>query len=312
MKIACHLSEPLERLLATHPSRPEIVPYTRGGKSVWEIPPDADVLFTFAMGWRNAPKDPPPGWPFRLRYIQIAAAGVDAFPPWFFSGPTVSCGRGIASVPIAEYVMAAILAREKRWAETRVGDASQWQQIPLGHLEGKTLGLIGAGAIGHEVAKRAAAFGMRVIGVRRSGASGDALITIVPTLAELLAQSDHAVVAAPLTDATRGLVGRDALAAAKPGLHLINVSRGQVIDDDALLAALRSGRVGGATLDVTHPEPLPAGHPYYDCPQVWITSHISWSSENGDERIAAKLLDNLERHQRGEPLLDVVDAARGY
>jgi phosphoglycerate dehydrogenase-like enzyme len=191
--------------------------------------------------------------------------------------------------------------------------APDWEQIPLGHLEGKTLGLIGAGAIGVEVAKRADAFGMRVIGVRRSATAGDdGPIQLVPTLRDLLAQSDHAVVAAPLTDATRGLVGREALAAAKPGLHLINVSRGQIIDDDALLEAIRAGRVGGATLDVTHPEPLPAGHPYYACPEVWITSHISWSSENGDERIAAKLLDNLDRHLRGEPLIDVVDATRGY
>ena len=312
LTIASNLSEPVDRLLAAHPSRPTIVPYVSQGAAVWDVPADSDVLFTFAMGWRKAPAKPPPGWPFGLRYIHIAAAGVDAFPRWFFDGPTVSCGRGIASAPIAEWVLAAILAREKRWAEARTTSAPGWKQIPLGSLEGKTVGLIGAGAIGQEIAKRAQAFGMQVVAVRRSAAAAPDGIRIVPTLADLMACSDHAVVCAPLTEATRKLVGREALAAARPGLHLINVSRGQIIDDDALLEALRAGRVAAATLDVTDPEPLPAGHPFYDTPQVWLTPHISWASDNGDERIAAKLLDNLDRHLRGEPLVDVVEPGRGY
>ncbi len=311
--IACHLSEPLEALLAAHASAPRIVSYTRQGAALWDVPPDADVLFTFAQGWRKAPAEAPKGWPFKLQYIQIAAAGVDAFPGWFFEGPPVSCGRGITSTPIAEWVFAAMLAQEKKWASTRVTARADWRQVGLGCLEGKTVGLLGVGAIGQAIARRALAFNMRVLAVRRD-AQAEPLpgIALVDTLAALAAQSHHLVVCAPLTPHTRHLLGREALAAAAPGLHVINVSRGAIIDDAALLEALDDGRVAAATLDVTEPEPLPEGHPFYSHPRVWLTSHISWASDHGDDRIAAKLLDNLERKLRGEPLLDIVDAARGY
>lgn len=313
MKVACHLSEGVEQLLARHASQPQLLPYVRQGALPWEVPAEAEGLFTFAMGWRNAPAQAPAGWPFGLQHVQIAAGGVDAFPRWFFDGLTVSSGRGIAAVPIAEYVLMAMLAREKRWDETRARARADWQLMTLGQLEGRTLGLIGVGAIGMEVARRAQAFGMRVIGLRRGAAGGtEGPVTLVPTLEALLAQSDHAVVAVPLTASTRGLVGRQALAAAKPTLHLINVSRGEVVDDAALAEAVREGRIAGATLDVTSPEPLPDGHPFYGLDAIRITPHLSWSSQNGDERIAAKLLDNLDRHLRGEPMRDIVDPDRGY
>lgn len=312
MKIACNLSPPLVERLARHVSAPEVIAYADHGP-VWEIPPDADLLFTFMQGWRAAPRTPPPGWPHRLRWIQVAAAGVDAFPPWFFEGPVVTCGRGIASTPIAEYVMTAILAREKRWSETRVTPSSPWPALTLNSLEGKTLGLIGYGAIGQAVALRAAAFGMRVLAWRRSPASiADDRVTMVNSLGELLRQADHAVVAAPMTATTHHMINRESLRAVKHGLHLINVSRGPIVDHDALLEALQAGRVGAATLDVTEPEPLPAGHPLLMHPDVWVTPHISWSSETGDERIERKLVENLERFMRGDALLDVVDATRGY
>lgn len=312
LKIACNLSPPLVERLSRHPSRPQVVAYAENGP-VWEVPPDADLLFTFMQGWRAAPRTPPPGWPHRLRWIQVAAAGVDAFPPWFFQGPIVTCGRGIASTPIAEYVMTAILAREKRWSETRVTAASPWPALTLNSLEGKTLGLLGYGAIGQAVATRAAAFGMRVLALRRSSNTVDGgLITPVSSLAELMRESDHLVVAAPMTAATHHMINRESLPAAKPGLHLINVSRGPIVDHDALLEAMDAGRIGGATLDVTEPEPLPPGHALLVHPEVRVTPHISWSSENGDDRIARKLAENLDRFIRGESLLDVVDNARGY
>jgi phosphoglycerate dehydrogenase-like enzyme len=312
LRIATHLSEPVDRLLAAHVSAPQILPYTRDGAPPWQIPPDADVLITFAQGWRSAPAQPPAGWPFGLRYIQIAAAGVDAFPAWFFIGPSVSCGRGITAAPIAEWTIGAMLAHEKRWGETRLSSPADWKQLPLGSLQGKTVGLLGAGAIGREIAHRAAAFGMKVIALRRSAAAPPADIELVGTLAQLMAGSDHLVVCAPLTPQTHHLLNAEAFAAARPGLHLVNVSRGLIVDDDALLAAIAAGRIAAASLDVTAPEPLPAGHPFYACPQIRLTPHISWSSDDGDARIANKLLDNLERHLRGEPLLDLVDAARGY
>jgi phosphoglycerate dehydrogenase-like enzyme len=309
--IATNLDDVQNERLARHPSRPRIVPYSLD-RPVWEIPATADVLFTFYRGWTDAPAHPPPGWPFRLRWIQIAAAGIDAFPSWFFTGPTVTSGRGVGAVAIAEYVLAAMLAHEKRFFDgIRIVEAAGWKSRMLGRLAGKTLGLVGLGAIGREVASRAAAFGMSVSAVTRSGSAMPG-VTIVASVSELAARSDHLVLAAPLTRETRGIIGADVLAQAKTGLHLINVSRGAVVDQDALLSALDRGPVGAATLDVTSPEPLPADHPLYRHPRVRLTPHCAWNTDDAVDRLTAKLADNLDRFLSGAALLDVVDAARGY
>ncbi|MGA1860645.1 NAD(P)-dependent oxidoreductase [Azospirillum sp. 11R-A] len=120
------------------------------------------------------------------------------------------------------------------------------------------------------------------------------------------------MLALPLTAATRGLVGAGLLAQAKAGLHLVNVARGALVDQDALLAAIDSGRIANATLDVTDPEPLPAGHPFYRHPAIRLTPHVSWSAPDFDRRLADRILANLDAYARGEPLRDVVDAATGY
>jgi phosphoglycerate dehydrogenase-like enzyme len=309
--IATNLDAVQNERLARHPSRPRVIAYSLD-RPVWEIPATADVLITFFRGWPGAPAQPPAGWPFRLRWIQIAAAGVDAFPPWFFTGPVVTSGRGVGAVAIAEYVLAAMLAHEKQIFEgLRVSEAAAWKPRMLGRLTGKTLGLVGLGAIGHEVAVRAAAFGMTILAVTRSGAA-QAGVTIVGSLEELAARSDHLVVAAPLTPATRGLICADVLARAKPGLHLVNVSRGALVDQDAILAALDRGHLGAATLDVTSPEPLPEEHPLYRHPRVRLTPHSAWNTDDSVDRLTAKLFDNLGRFLSKAELLDVVDAKRGY
>jgi phosphoglycerate dehydrogenase-like enzyme len=127
-----------------------------------------------------------------------------------------------------------------------------------------------------------------------------------------MARSDHLVIAAPLTQETRGIFDAAVFASAKPGLHLINVARGEIIDQAALLAALDSGHVAATTLDVTAPEPLPAGHPFYAHPKVRLTPHSGWTSDENADRLTEKLLGNLDRFLAGKPLLDVVNIERGY
>ena len=173
---------------------------------------------------------------------------------------------------------------------------------PLGTLDGKTLGLLGIGEIGTRVAALANAFGMAVIAHRRSPAPVDG-VTLVP-FADLLARSDHLVLAAPLTPDTAGMIGGDALARVKRGVHLVNIARGGLVDTAALIAALESGQVGAASLDVTDPEPLPPGHPLWTTPNVRITPHIAWSSPRTGQRIFALFVDNLARFARGEQLVN--------
>lgn len=305
-------SEQVERL-RTHASKPVVLPYS-DTVSVWDVPPEADYLFTFFKGWSSAPKEKPQGWPHNLKWVQIAAAGIDAFPPWVFEGPVVTTGRGISAEAIAEYVIAAVFAHEKTlFDDFLVHSADRWIKRTLGLVSGKMIGLFGYGAIGRKTAQKAAALGMRVSAVRRGMPEpGDRDIRWYSTLREMIAEVDHVVLATPLTSETRHALNSDVLAAAKPGLHIINVCRGEIIQDDDLLGALESGRVAAATLDVTAPEPLPAGHPFYTHPGIRLTPHISWTSEDNAERIATKLHANLDRFLAGEPLVDVVVAGRGY
>jgi phosphoglycerate dehydrogenase-like enzyme len=309
--IATNLNAIQNERLAAHWSRPKIIPYANE-HPVWEIPPEADLLFTFFAGWRQAPAEPPVGWPFRLKWIQVASAGIDAFPAWFLSGPEVTTGRGVAATALSEYVLAAILAHEKQFFDgIRVRAAAEWKMHMLGQVEGRTLGILGLGAIGRAVVARARAFGMTILAVDQNAVSGDG-IEIVGSAAELAARSDHLVVAVPLTNETRGIIDSTVLENAKPGLHFINIARGELVDHEALLAALNSGRLGAATLDVTYPEPLPEGHPLYSHPKVRLTPHSGWSSDDNADRLTEKLYGNLDRFLAHEPLLDVVDAKRGY
>ena len=172
---------------------------------------------------------------------------------------------------------------------------------------------VGLGSIATEVARRALAFEMNVLAFRRTDAPSPIDgIRIVRSLTELLAASDHVVVAAPATGATRKLLGADAFKAIKPGAHLVNVARGELVDQEALIAALDDGRVGMASLDVADPEPLPAGHPLYTHPKVRLTPHISWSSVGTLERTIGIFAENLRRYDAGEPLQGIVNVEAEY
>lgn len=304
---------------AAHEAVPQLI-LKAEDQPVWAPPPEAEAIFCFAKAWKGAPATAPIGWPYNIRYIQMASAGADAVPEWAWGGGVqVACARGVTAEPIAEYVIAAILRDSKAFetmvvrslAEFRaVGDETAWGQQTLRAIKGQTLGLVGYGAIGQAIATRARALGMKVRALRRS-TGGDPEI-FVTDINALVAESDQIVLCAPATPETRHIMNAAVMAHAKPGAHLINIARGGLLDHDALAAALDAGQIRHATLDVTEPEPLPEGHAFYSDPRVTLTPHAAWFSLDHHQRLTRKLLDNLGRFARGEPLADLVEAGKGY
>ncbi|HEX7760549.1 MAG TPA: D-isomer specific 2-hydroxyacid dehydrogenase family protein [Caulobacteraceae bacterium] len=311
--IASQLNEIFNETLARHVGDAEIIALPPGSPQA--LPKDARILLAapFRKAGGPLPESPPPGWPFDLRWVQLVSVGIDFYPTWLFDGPVVTSARGSSAVALAEFALAAVFSAAKRLPDIWIKGAEQWRPTPLAIVEGQTLGLVGFGSIGEALAPKALALGLKVIAVRRSDrpipVAGVERVANIETLFE---QSDHVVLAAPITAQTVGLVDRALLAHAKPGLHLINIARGALIDDDALLEALDAGRVSQASLDVTHPEPLPAGHPYYSHPRVRLSPHTSVHTPQTRINLAAKFADNLSRFRQGAPLDDVVDLGRGY
>lgn len=250
----------------------------------------------------------------RVPWVQLSGTGVDQVPRELFDGRTVTCARGASAVPISEFVLGAMLAFEKRFPEVWLAEPPErWNYDRLGGLQGRTLGIVGLGGIGVAIAERALPFGMRVLAMRRTEApSPVAGVELHAELGPLLAEADHLVLAVPLTPRTEHLIDADVLARVKPGVHLVNIARGRLVDQDALRAALDDGRVAMATLDTVDPEPLPAGHWLYGHPKVRVSAHISWASHLGLESTVEIFVDNLRRHAAGEPLRDVVDPTEGY
>lgn len=300
-----------ERLAGLYPNI-EVVDVPVGVPS--DLPPQASVLLGRPINVRGyvAPNTPPPGWPYGVNWVQLSSSGIDFYPAWLFDGVPVTTARGSASEPIAEFVLAAIFARNKRLPELYVRSA-QWQHTALTPVAGQTLGILGFGSIGEHLARKALALGLKVIALRQSDTPpGIAGVTVAAHIHELFAQADHVVLAAPLTAATRHIVNAQVLASAKPGAHLINIARGGLVDHTALVHALDHGPLGFATLDVTEPEPLPDGHPLYLHPKVRITPHTSAISTGSGEAIIDIFVANLERHLAGQPLLNLADPRRGY
>lgn len=248
-----------------------------------------------------------------VRWVHVLGAGVDGFPLELLAGRTLTCSRGASAPAIAEFVLASMLAFEKQIPGVWISEPpARWRVATLGGLEGRTLGLVGLGAIGAEVARRAQPFDMRVIAARRDpGKPAPDGVEVLP-LDHVLALADHLVVTAASTPATRHLIDHRALAIMKPGVHLVNVARGRLVDQEALLVALDSGQVAMASLDVVAPEPLPAGHPLFTHPRVRLTPHVSYSSPHTGPRTVELFAENFRRWQEGEPLAGVVDVANGY
>jgi phosphoglycerate dehydrogenase-like enzyme len=279
------------------------------------LPAGARILIAapFRRAGGELPATAPPGWPFELEWVHLASVGIDAYPDWLFEGPVITSTRGSSAVPLAEFALAAIFAAAKRLPEILIDRSEAWAPSPLSMVQGATVGLVGFGALGEALAPRARALGLEVLAVRRSTAPiGTPGVEQLHDLRELFSRSDHLVLAAPATPETDRLVSRDLLVHAKPGLHLVNIARGSLIDDPALLEALDSGRVGLASLDVTHPEPLPKGHPFYTHPRVHLSPHTSAHTPDTLRNLAAHFGQNLQRFRRGAPLEGAVDRSRGY
>jgi phosphoglycerate dehydrogenase-like enzyme len=266
-----------------------------------------------------------------LRWVHSATSGVERAltPAALARDIAVTNARGVFSRPIAEHVLLMILAISRRLPQLlELQGERTWQPLEGRELRDLTVGIVGYGSLGRAVASLATAFGSRVIATkRRPGAPDDPTAddedsfphppkldrVLGPEgLHELLAESDVVVLAAPLTSETEGMIDERALTAMKPDAWLINVARGRLVDDVALLRALRDGRIGGAALDTFRDEPLPAGSPFWDLPNVILTPHTAWSSARVLDRSIDLFCDNLRRYRMGEPLRNVVDPAAGY
>lgn len=311
--IASQHDEEINALLRQRLPEYTIIPIGQGAPNV---PPEATILLTrpfFGHFLTQALPEKPAGWPFNLKWVQLTSSGIDGYPAWLFDSLPVSSARGTASVAVAEFALAAILAQAKQFPEVWIDSAEQWQRFPLQQLSGSTLGIVGFGAIGKDLAIRALALGVKVIAVNHSGKPFDVPgVERADSLPGLFAASDHVVLAAPATRSTRHLVDQALLAHAKPGLHLVNIARGSLIDEAALVEALDEGRLSRATLDVTAVEPTPADHPFYRHPKVRLSPHVSPASGVIWHNIVEHFVRNLLRHHQGEALGDVVDFERGY
>jgi phosphoglycerate dehydrogenase-like enzyme len=251
----------------------------------------------------------------RLKWLSTIYAGLDAFPLDHLRQHhvTVTNGTGINALAVAEYAVLGVLAAAKRFDEVvRAQDRREWLKTPPGRVElFETRALIvGYGAIGRLIGERLQAFGVEVVGVTRSGREG----TLMPDgWRERLGEFDWVVLGAPSTGETKAMIGATELAGMKSTAWLVNIARGDMIDDDALVAALGSGEIAGAFLDPTSPEPLPADHPLWSAPNCMVTMHLSGQSQTKMfPRAAALFLRNLEAYRAGEPMENVADLAAGY
>jgi phosphoglycerate dehydrogenase-like enzyme len=237
------------------------------------------------------------------------------------TGLTVTNGAGTRGSAVAEHVLALLLAHFKGLPQTLAAQRERDWKVPVAaELRGRRTGVLGLGDIGSRTARLLDAFGARVRGCRR-GAGGGPEGLQVPGISavygrermeEFLTGLDVLVVAVPLTEETAGLIGSAELALLRPGAVLVNVGRGPVVDEAALVSALRAGRLAGAALDVFAAEPLPASSPLWSEPGVLITPHSADATAETDQRCLELLLDNLTRFGAGRPLRNVVDPARGY
>jgi phosphoglycerate dehydrogenase-like enzyme len=266
----------------------------------------------------------------RLAWVHSASAGVErALTPTSRSrGIVITNARGVFSRPIAEYVVMMILAVSRKLPGLlELQRERTWQPLEGTELRDVTVGIVGLGSIGRAVGALATAFGCRVVATRRRPEAGtaarddeelsfgEAMLDRVggpETLPALLAESDFVVLAAPLTAETENMISAETLDAMKPGAWLINVARGRLVDERALLRALRDGPIGGAILDTFRDEPLQPSSPFYDLPNVIVTPHTSWSSARVLDRSVELFCENLRKFAQGEPLLNVVDPSRGY
>lgn len=255
-----------------------------------------------------------------VRWIHNLSAGVELalFPELIESQVPVTNGRGVFAASLGEFVLGAALffAKDLR-RMVRNQEAGRWETFDVEMLAGRTMGVVGFGEIGRSAARLGHAAGMRVYALRRRPvlSEADPIVDAVYTpdqIRGMMSQSDYVVVAAPLTAETRGLIGPAEIEAMRPNAVVINVGRGPVIDEPALIAALQSGRIRGAALDVFDIEPLPPGHPFWTLPNVLLSPHAADHTAGWVELAMAMFVRNFGHFIKGEPLENVVDKRAGY
>jgi phosphoglycerate dehydrogenase-like enzyme len=312
-----------EELLTDFPREAEIVRIPRSSTGtidvdLWILPfarKDAQDTFSRLRG---------------VKVVQSMMAGVDWIVPWLPEGVVLCDGRGIHDISASEWVLTAILASLKRFPFYRdMQKMEQWKgqasvkdgylnesgvqvgqyQVLGEDLAGKTVLIVGYGSIGAAIEARLAPFGVKILRVARS-AKGEPEVHAVGELRRLLPSADVVVVIVPLTDETEGLIGADEIGLMKPGCLLVNAARGSVVVTEALVEALQQGRIRAA-LDVTDPEPLPAGHPLWSAPNCLITPHVGGSTPAFIHRAFRFGADQVRRFLAGQPLENVVSDA-GY
>ncbi len=266
---------------------------------------EADVILNWSGSrelleqvWRLTP---------RVRWIHSRSAGLDEllFPDLVESAVPVTNAKGVFSEILGEFAIGAVLFFAKGFRRmVRSQEAGLWDQFDTIPVAGQTMGIIGYGDIGKAAARRAEAMGMEIITLRRSDGA--------ERKRELLGRSDYVLVCTPLTPETRGIIGSTELRAMKPEAVLINLGRGPLVDEAALICALRERRIGGAALDVFDQEPLPAGHPYYSLDNVLLSPHCADHTPDWKARAMQMFLDNFARYRNGERLANVVDKQLGY
>jgi D-3-phosphoglycerate dehydrogenase len=260
-----------------------------------------------ALVWLGSNPNDFPQLPDAVRWVQLPSAGVES---WLgtvddkrvWTSATIAFGK-----PVAEHALTLMLAGVRRIADC--ARVQTWTSPPLGQLEGSTVAIVGRGAIGGALIGLLEPFDVEVIAITRSGREGT---VPVERLSEVLPRADFVVIAAPATPASRHLIGAAELDAMRENAWLVNVSRGALVDTDALVAALRAGSIAGAALDVTDPEPLPDDHPLWREPNALITPHVANPRATERQDLARQLKENVARFAKGEPLLSPVDPEAGY
>jgi phosphoglycerate dehydrogenase-like enzyme len=320
----------LDRLRAVSPTLEVSQTTCKTAEDMLPLLGEPEVIYTYHADF--APEQSP-----NLKWAQLSSAGVDHVldKPIMRSSIAITTASGIHAVPIAEYVFASMLSFARRFPlamslqQKREWPKGRWDALRAQELRGATLGIIGYGSIGREVGRLAKAFGMTVLASKRSPQTREDGGWIAPgagdphmahadrvygpdQLEEMVAECDFVVVALPLTTDTRELVSEAVLRAMKPTAYFVNISRGEVVDEEALIRILREGAIAGAGLDVFWQEPLPPESPFYDLPNVILTPHISGNTAAYNDRATDLFAENLRRYLAGEPLLNLVDKQRGY
>lgn len=269
-----------------------------------------DVLVCSGL-WRNDL----PNIASRLKFVQSASAGTDQYDREVFRahGMRLASGQGVNANAVSEHAIALMLAVLRRIPEARDNQAKRFWRGMMGDFAkredeagGKTAVVVGLGRIGGRIARLCKALGMKVVGVRQNiagGAEGADEVHSFRDLRVVLPRADFLILACPLTDDTRGLVNAAALAALKPTAQVINVARGRVVDEPAIVVALQEGRIAGAALDVTADEPLPAESPLWAMPNVLITPHTGGETHMYEDNVLDFMMENIGRLQRGEAAL---------